>query len=55
MIQSKVKIINKKTKVVSEVKASIAGDFIGTGEFELYNEEKEKKEETKGFNFKKSE
>ena len=46
---------NKKTKVISEVKASLAGDFIGTGEFELYNEEKKESEEKKGFNFKKSE
>lgn len=53
MIQAKVKIINKKTKAITEVKASLADDFIGTGDFELYNEAKEEKKEKKDFNFKK--
>lgn len=52
MIQPKVKIRNKKTGAVTEVKASIADDFIGTGDFELeenkpnktFNSEKTNKE-----------
>lgn len=35
-----IKIINKKTGVVKEVKKSLASDYVGTGEFELYTEPK---------------
>lgn len=57
MIQPKVKLVNKKTKAIIEVKQTLAGDFIGTGLFEEYKENVEKpiKEEKKEFNFKKSE
>ena len=34
----KVKVINKKTGVVKEVKKTLAGDYIGTGDFEMYKE-----------------
>lgn len=34
-----VKIKNKKTGVIKVVKKSLAGDFIGTNEFEIVNEE----------------
>lgn len=43
MIQPKVTIRNKKTKAEMQVNKSLAGDFIGTGEFVLVEEEKEKK------------
>ena len=32
---AKVKVVNKKTKVVKEVEKSIASDYVGTGEWEL--------------------
>lgn len=38
----KVKIIDIKTGAVKEVKKSLAGDYIGTGKFELFVEKKEK-------------
>lgn len=40
---AKVKIRNVKTGAIEEVKKVLASDYIGTGDFELY-EEKEKKE-----------
>lgn len=38
-----VKIKDKKTGAVKTVKKSLAGDYVGTGKFELVKEEKEKK------------
>lgn len=38
----KVKIIDKKTGAIKEVKKSLAGDYIGTGNFEIYEETKKK-------------
>lgn len=38
----KVKIKDKKTGAIKEVKKSLAGDFIGTGNFELVPEKEEK-------------
>ena len=38
----KVKVINKKTGAIEEVKKALADDYIGTGDFTLY-EEKELK------------
>lgn len=43
----KVKIKDKRTGAITEVKASIADDFIGTGNFELLEEKEEPK---KSFN-----
>ena len=43
----KVKIIDKKTGAVKEVKKSLASDYIGTGKFELYQEPVEKKKDFK--------
>ena len=37
----KVKIIDKKTGAVKEVKKSLASDYIGTGKFEMYVEKKQ--------------
>ena len=37
---SKVKIKNIKTGVIKEVEKSLAGDYVGTGKFELVNEKK---------------
>lgn len=37
-----VKIKDKKTGAVKEVKKSLAGDFIGTGNFELVKKEEKK-------------
>ncbi len=42
----KIKIQNKKTGAIEEVKKEIAGDFIGTQEWVIY-EKKENKEEPK--------
>jgi len=36
----KVKIKDKKTGAIKEVKKSLAGDFIGTGKFVLVEEKK---------------
>ena len=36
-----VKIQNIKTGVIKEVKKSLASDFIGTGEYKLYEEKKQ--------------
>ena len=41
-----VKIRYKKTGAITEVKASLAGDFIGTGDFELVETEEEKPKKT---------
>lgn len=43
----KVKIKNIKTGAIKEVKKSLAGDYIGTGDFVLINEEDKK--ESKSF------
>ena len=37
-----VKIKDKSNGAVITVKKSLAGDYIGTGKFEIYKEEKEK-------------
>lgn len=42
----KTKIRNKKTGAITEVKSSLADDFIGTGEFELVEKEEEKPKKT---------
>lgn len=34
------KIIDKKTGAIKEVKKSLVGDFVGTGKFEVYVENK---------------
>ena len=34
----KVKIVDKKTGAVKEVKKSLASDYIGTGKFEVYKQ-----------------
>lgn len=50
----KVKIINKKTGIVKEVKKALASDYIGTGNFEMYNEKPKtifKKEEKPKYTF----
>lgn len=39
----KVKIQDVKTGVVKEVKKALAGDFVGTGNFRIYEEKKEVK------------
>lgn len=39
----KVKVRDIKTGVIYEVKKSLASDYIGTGDFELVNDEKENK------------
>ena len=36
----KVKIRDKKTGVIKEIKKSLAGDYVGTGDFEIVVEEK---------------
>ena len=38
----KVKVINKKTGVVKEVKKTLAGDFVGTHEWEVYTKPEKK-------------
>ena len=43
----KVKIKNIKTGAVTEVKKALADDFIGTGDFELFEEKKQEVEEIK--------
>lgn len=35
-----VKVINKKNKVIKEVPENIAGDYLGTGEYDLVKEDK---------------
>jgi len=44
----KIKIKDKKTGAIKEVKKVLADDYIGTGNFVLYDEKKEK-EESKSF------
>lgn len=39
----KVKIKDKATGAIKEVKKSLAGDYVGTGKFELVEEKKEDK------------
>ena len=47
----KVKIRDKKTGIIYEVKKALASDYIGTGDFELVKDEKK----DKNTNFYKSE
>lgn len=55
MIQPKVTIRNKKTKAEMQVNKSLAGDYIGTGEFELVEDnKKEEKKPTRDFNIDKN-
>ena len=42
----KVKIQDVKTGAIKEVNKSLAGDFIGTGNFRLYEEKKEEPKKT---------
>lgn len=42
----KIKIQNIKTGAVKEVKKVLAGDYIGTGDFKLYEEKKEEPKKT---------
>ena len=44
MEQKKVKIKDIKTGAIKEVNKSLAGDFLGTGEWVLDTEEKEEKQ-----------
>lgn len=53
MVQPKVKIRNIKTKAITEVNKNIAGEYIGTGEFELVKDENKIEENVKKFNLKK--
>ena len=43
----KVKVKDKKTGTIYEVKKALASDYIGTGDFELVEDEKEIKNEKK--------
>lgn len=53
----KVKVKDKKTGTIYEVKKTLANDYIGTGDFELVTEKEEKKvkEEKKSTFFKPNE
>ena len=51
MEKVKVKIKDKKTGVIKEVLKSLAGDYVGTGNFELVDENKKKVEEVKSKSF----
>ena len=46
----RVKVINKKTGAVKEIKKALAGDYIGTGEFEMYLEKKQESKPEIGVN-----
>ena len=48
-----VKIKDKTTGAIKEVKKALAGDFIGTGNFELVDETKEQSKEDKFVGFSK--
>ena len=48
----KVKVKDIKTGTIYEVKKALASDYIGTGDFELVNDEKEEKVEKKSNFFK---
>lgn len=48
----KVKVKDKRTGTIYEVKKSLASDYIGTGDFELVKDEKEVKFEKKSNFFK---
>lgn len=48
----KVKVKDKKTGTIYEVKKSLATDYIGTGDFELVKDDKEEKIEKKSTFFK---
>ena len=45
----KIKIQDKKTGAVKEVKKSLAGDYIGTGNFVLYIEKKQESKPKNSF------
>lgn len=51
MIYPKVKIKDKQTGAITEVKKSLADDFIGTGKFVLYEEAEEEKRNEKSKDF----
>ena len=51
----KVKIKDINTGAIKEVKKSLAGDYVGTRQFVLLDEEKETKKEEKSFVSKKDE
>ena len=51
---TKVKVKDKRTGTIYEVKKSLASDYVGTGDFVLVEDEKEQKPEKKS-NFFKSE
>lgn len=48
----KVKVKDIRTGAVKEVNKSLAIDYVGTGNFEIYKEKKEKKEAIKTPDFK---
>ena len=48
----KVKVKDKRTGTIYEVKKTLATDYIGTGDFELVKDEKEQKLEKKSTFFK---
>lgn len=48
----KVKVRDKKTGTIYEIKKSLVSDYIGTGDFELVKDEKEVKFEKKSTFFK---
>ena len=48
----KVKVKDIRTGAVKEVNKSLASDYVGTGNFEIYKEKKEKKEAIKTPDFK---
>ena len=51
----KVKIRDKKTGAIKMVKKSLAGDYVGTKQFEIVSEEMPKKEEKPRINLYKEE
>ena len=48
----KVKVKDKRTGTIYEVKKSLATDYVGTGDFELVKDEKIKKNDKKSTFFK---
>lgn len=48
----KVKVKDKRTGTIYEVKKSLASDYVGTGNFELVKDVKEEKNEKKNTFFK---
>ena len=45
MNNDKIKIRNVETGAIEEVKKTLASDYVGTGQFEIYIEQEEEKEQ----------